>query len=159
MISAQEKKLKDLIEGMGAGHDQKAAKAQLTLRLYVDKLSGISYDEAILLVKEQNETLKHMSVHDPAFGYFIAQRSEMLRYATALNDHRTLGRHDHEFPVHAIVSVDNVAVECNFHIPQLNYYPFNRDSIIRSTLRQLISASSDWSGGFRHQAKTDFVEL
>lgn len=158
-LPSQEKKLKDLIENMGVGGQNNAMLSAITAKVLRDRFEGITYDEAIRLVKENNEMLAHMPPTDQAYEYFCENRNNMLKWATALNDTEILGRHDHEFPVHALVSVDGVTVECNFFIPQLHYYHRMREQQIISTIRRLVAVSSEWSGGFRRPAKIEFVEL
>lgn len=156
--SSKEEKLKALIENMGVGADQDTFKANLVLRTYTH-LDGISYDEAIQLVKENNDVLQHMSVHDPAWEGLCKMRNDMLRYASAINLSRTMGRHDHEAPVHALVSVNDITVECNFYIPLLYLTMYSRERVIMETIKSTIGRSSEWSGSLRHSTKIEFVEL
>lgn len=158
-MKLQEKNLKDLIENRGVGSEAAAFRAAMTLRLYQQRFEGITYDEAIALANENDLTIQHMSVDDPAFLHLIEMRNAFLKYATALNDIENMGRHDHELPVHALVSVAGVAIECNFHIPRLYYRKHEREKIITSTLRGKINQSNDWVGTYRHPSKIDFVEL
>lgn len=154
-----EQKLKNLLEDMDVGLERQKARAELTLRAYARAYEGITYDEAMLLVKQHTETLEHMDAFDPAFEYFVQERDNLLRWAQACNDFHLLGRHEHELPVHAIVSVGSTSVECNFHIPRLHYRDKERAAVIMRTIRGKVAASSEWSGGFRHTTKIDFVEL
>lgn len=156
--SSKEQKLKALIEDMGVGSRQKAFKADMAVKLY-PQFTDITYDEAMSLVKDNNDTLEHTSVFDPAWEYLANQRNQMLKWAGIQNDTKVLGRHDHEFPVHALVSIDDVTVEVNFYIPRLYYSKDRREDIIRSVLLEKINQSSEWSYGLRRQKNIEFVEL
>lgn len=158
-LTAEEKQLKALIEDMGVGARIKAYRADMNRRLLEPHFKGITYDQAIQLIKEGNEQLSYMNAFDPAYLYLIEQRNAMLKWATLLNDEETMGRHDHELPVHALVSVDGVTVECQFHIPQLYYVAHERAKLIKQVIREKIMRSSQFGASLRVPSKVDFVEL
>jgi hypothetical protein len=155
----QEKKLKDLIEDRGIGIQEQNLKARLTKQVLEPHFAGLTYDEAIRLAEENEDILQFTSVHDPAFQYLITTRNRYLQWASAVNDVDIMGRYDHMLPVHALVSVDDVTAECNFHIPKLYYNERERNAIIAATLRQKLMRSSDWAAPLRSMRSIDFVEL
>jgi hypothetical protein len=158
-LKAEEKQLKALIEDMGVGCRIRAYRAEANKRILGPHLNGITYDQAIQLIKESNEQLSYMTPHDPAYLFMINQRNQMLKWATSLNDDESMGRHDHELPVHALVSVDGVTVECNFYIPQLYYIEHERHNLIKQTIREKVLRSSQIAGSMRNPSSIDFVEL
>lgn len=158
-LTPNEKSLKDLLEDMGPGSQQKQARAELTLRVLGKQYEGITYDQAIMLYEENANILLHTPWTDPAHEYLITQRDQLLKLAGALNDVHILGRHDHEIPVHALVSVGGTAVECTVHVPKLNYMPALRNKAILSTIASKASASSQWAGSLRRGVDIDYVEL
>lgn len=158
-LTTEEKHLKALLEDMGTGCRIKAYRADMNKRLLEPHFKGITYDQAIALIKETNEQLSYMNAFDPAYLFLIEQRNRMLKWATIMNDEETMGRHDHELPVHALVSVDGVAVECQFYIPQLHYFEHERKKLITQAIREKVISSSQFGAGMRNPAKIDFVEL
>lgn len=159
LLSIDEKKLKDQIENMGTGGPNKAMLSGLTLKAYGDQIKGLTYDEAISLANENELTMSHMSAMDPAFEFMANSMLTMLKVAEALNNVNCLGRHEHQLPVHALVSVGDTAVECNFHISRVGYTSHRRKELIIKAIRQEISTSSDWAGSHRHPSEIDYVEL
>ncbi len=81
------------------------------------------------------------------------------KWATAMNDDESMGRHDHELSVHALVSVDGVTVECSFYIPQLHYSAHERHKLIKQAIREKILRSSQFGASMRNPSTIDFVEL
>jgi hypothetical protein len=158
-LSVQEQKLKDLIEDRGVGIQEQSLKARLTKTLMEKDYGGLTYDEAMRLAEENDDILQFTPAHDPAFMYLVTTRNNMLKWAEVMNDVSIMGRYDHMLPVHALVSVDNVTVECKFHIPKLYYNERERKTIIESQLRQKLHRSSDWAASVRRPPTIDFVEL
>lgn len=157
--SSQEQRLKDLIEDRGIGIQEQNLKARLTKTLLERTLGGLTYEDAVRLADEQDDILQYTPAHDPAFLHLVTTRNNLLKWAEVVNDVDIMGRYDHMLPVHALVSVDGVTVECNFHIPRLYYNERERKNIILSQLRQKVARSSDWSASLRRPAAIDFVEL
>jgi hypothetical protein len=155
-----EDKLKDILEDVHGIPVLDVRKAEMTLKIHKHKgIDNLTYDECIQLVKENNEILEHMTVMDPAWEFIAEQRNSMLKHAEALNNYNALGRHEHQFPIHALVNVKDISVECTFYIPQLYYFPHERNKTILSALRNKICSLPEWSGSFRDPAVIDFVEL
>lgn len=155
----REANLKDLMEDRGPGSDRLKRRAEMMLPLWLKTIGPISYDECIRLVNEGEQLAQDCGPFDPAFDYLTNQRNTFLKIAEALNDRDNMGRHDHMLPVKVLVSVDNIAVECDMYIPRLYYSKSQRESIIRSTIHGKLRDSSEWSGGLRYGPKVDFVEL
>lgn len=160
-----EEKLKDILEDAYGIPILNVRRAEMALRIYKEyapQPTGgleLTYDECILLVKENNDILEHMPATDPAYQFMITQRNAMLKHATALNDYNALKRHDHEYPVHLMVSIVDVTVECTIHIPQLYYWAYERNKTIGSVLRNKIAGHTEWAGSYRNPPEIDFVEL
>lgn len=155
----REENLKDLMEDRGPGTERLKKRAELTLSIYSNRIGPISYDECIKLVNENDQLAQDCGVYDPAYQFLTAQRNTFLKIAEALNDRDNMGRHDHMLPVKVLVSVDNIAVECDMFIPKLYYRQIEREGIIRATIHGKLRDSSEWSGGLRYGPKVDFVEL
>lgn len=155
----KEQQLKDLIEDRGTGSEFLARRAETWMRVWSNKFGPLSYDECIQLVAQNDPLIEDCGPFDPAYTFLVEQRNSMLKYAEALNDSESMGRHDHQLPVHALVSVDGVMVECNFWIPKLYYRENDRRRLIMSTLRSKLNTSSSWAGSIRLQSAVDFVEV
>uniref|UniRef100_A0AAU7PFB5 Uncharacterized protein n=1 Tax=Burkholderia phage vB_BgluM-SURPRISE13 TaxID=3159457 RepID=A0AAU7PFB5_9VIRU len=155
----REQNLKDLMEDRGPGIERLKRRAEMTLSIYKRNIGPISYDECIKLVNENDQLSQDCGPFDPAYDFLTSQRNTFLRLAEALNDHDNMGRRDHMLPAKVLVSVDNIAVECDLWIPRLFYRASDRESIIRSTIHGKLSQSSEWAGSLRHGPKVDFVEL
>lgn len=155
----KEKNLKDLMEDRGPGIERLKKRAEFTLSMYANHYGPLSYDECIKLVNENDQLAQDCGVFDPAYDFLTKQRNTFLKMAEALNDRDNMGRHDHMLPVKVLVSVDDIAVECDMHIPKLYYRKSERESIIRSTIHGKLRDSSEWCGGLRYGPKIDFVEL
>lgn len=155
----REKHLKDLMEDRGPGSEHLQRRAEMTLRMYASKIGPLTYDECIKLVVENDQLAQDCGPFDPAYDFLTRSRNDFLKIAEALNDHDVLGRHDHQLPVKVLVSVDNIAVECELWIPKLYYRDSDRNRIIQSTIHGKLNQSSEWSGSLRYGPKIDFVEL
>jgi hypothetical protein len=147
------------MEDRGPGSERLKQRANLMLPFYMKTIGQISYDECIKLVNENDQLAQDCGVHDPAWNFLAEQRNLFLKIAEALNDKENMGRHDHMLPAKVLVSVDNIAVECDMYIPRLYYRKSDRESIIRSTIHGKLRDSSEWSGSLRYGPKVDFVEL
>lgn len=157
-LTSQEKSLKDLLEDRGPGSECKQQHAELTIRMFKG-YEGISYDEVMQLYEENQQTLSHTPWTDIAHEHLMHQRNKLLQLATALNDLHILGRTDHLFPVHALVSIGSTAVECTFYAPKLHYYEVRRNKHLETTIREKAWASSEWCNSVRNGITVDFVEL
>lgn len=155
----REQQLKDLMEDRGPGSERLKRRAEMVLSVYLDRIGPLSYDECIKLVNENNQLAEDCGVFDPAYDFLTTQRNTFLKMAEALNDRDNMGRTDHMLPVNALVSVDNIVVECNMWIPKLYYRQSDRAQIILSTIHGKLRDSSEWCGSLRHGPKIDFVEL
>lgn len=158
-LTAQEKSLKDLLENMGPGSQTKQMRADFQLRALNPAFVGLDYDQAMDLYNENEAILVHTPYGDPAHAYLLSQRDQLLKLATALNDSKTLGRHDHEHVVNALVSVGDTTVQCNVYVPKLGFIPAIRNRLIGDAIRKQLSLSSDWAGSLRRPQPVDFVEL
>ena len=156
--SPTEQSLKDLLEERSGSTTALTLQAEVTLRIYKD-LEGISYDELMMLAKENQEILEHMTPLDIAYNTLLTNRNNFYKVAGALNDLKSMGRHDHLLPVHAMVSVNNITVEANFWIPKLNYRNGDRATIIQNHINAKIGSSPQWRNSFRNTTNVDFVEL
>lgn len=153
-----EQSLKDLLEERSGTTTAKTLHAEMTLRMYKD-LEGISYDELMMLANENQAMLEHMTPLDPAYEVLLVNRNNFYKVAGALNDLKSMGRHDHQLPVNAMVSVNNITVEASFWIPKLNYRQGDRERIIQGHINKKIGESPTWRNSFRSITDIDFVEL
>ena len=79
------------------------ARAKLVLDSMPLLNGELGYDEALMLYKYHCDTLKHMPVTDVAYGHFVIERDNMLRYMTAINVLNDLGRTEHLIEVKLMV--------------------------------------------------------
>lgn len=155
--TAAEKDLRLLLESDPIG-EVELRRAEMMLALF-PQLAGVTYPEAIKLYQDNEEIYKATPVHDPAYAKLGEWRSMYLRYASAMNIHQKLGRHDHEMPVHALVSVNGITTEALFYIPIYGYYEHQRKLRIEDVIRFRLRRSSRFAGSIRIRPEIDYIEL
>lgn len=155
--TASENDLRLLLESASI-NEVDLRRAEITLAT-LPQLAGITYADAIKLFEENEKILEVTPVHDPAWQQLSEWRSQYLRYATALNIHQKLGRHDHEIPIHALVSVNGLTTEVNIHIPKYGYFPHRRKDCIESLIRDRLRRASRYAGSLRTRPVVEFIEL
>lgn len=156
---ALERSLKDVLEDRGVIPEVIGKRAEIHLKMCEMRFGVLSYEECMKLVEENSEILKYTPQFDPAHVFLSNSISDMLGYATALNDKNTMGKTDHLLKAKLLVSVNETTVECELSIPRRYYSDWNRKKIIGEVIRFKINHSANWRGSLRQETKIDFVEL
>lgn len=69
--------------------------SRLKLKYYINRYGEITYDEAVQLAKEAEQTATDCGPMDPAFIYFAKQVRDMWKFASVRNETENLVRNDH----------------------------------------------------------------